>query len=380
MKLLTWTCTAAAAAFPGVLETARGRVRQRRFQRLAVTDGAQVGLGEAAAWPGFGSAPASPIGDEDTGDLASTLERLDDTLGEALVSLGPALEALLPPLDAAGCSTAAASVTSTPELRFAIELALLDLLARRAGRPLARFLEPSAAPEAETHLLVHDAETARSARRDGATRLKVKLVGRLDADLARVAAVRAAAPDLRLRLDANGGFDPESARAFLAALPEAGIDWLEQPLDPARPDALVATAALARESAIPIALDESLVDEAAVAAALQLGAASVFVLKPMFCGGFAATRALVESIRAAGRRALLTHALESGIGRTATAHYAAALAPLGLEPGGLAGALDGDIAGTPERRGSRLRLSERPGLGLELGPSAVATPLAGRTT
>ena len=84
--------------------------------------------------------------------------------------------------------------------------------------------------------------------------------------------------------------------------------------------------------------------------------------------------------RAAGRRALLTHALESGIGRTATAHYAAALAPLGLEPGGLAGALDGDIAGTPERRGSRLRLSERPGLGLELGPSAVATPLAGRTT
>lgn len=63
-----------------------------------------------------------------------------------------------------------------------------------------------------------------------------------------------APPGARLRLDANGGFDRDTAWSWAELLRGDGrLEWLEQPLDPADHEGLEA---LAR--AVPVALDESL--------------------------------------------------------------------------------------------------------------------------
>ena len=54
-----------------------------------------------------------------------------------------------------------------------------------------------------------------------------------DADLARVAAIAGVAPGIRLRIDANQGFDPDGAVQFARALAATGaeVELLEQPVD-----------------------------------------------------------------------------------------------------------------------------------------------------
>src|SRR5207253_10455653 len=100
-----------------------------------------------------------------------------------------------------------------PAARHAVELALLDSLARRRGMPLARLLDPPAATQVPVGVLLSAREPAalareaRSAAFAGFGTVKLKVAGApLEDDLARAAVVRdAAGPAVRLRLDANGG-------------------------------------------------------------------------------------------------------------------------------------------------------------------------------
>jgi L-alanine-DL-glutamate epimerase-like enolase superfamily enzyme len=58
--------------------------------------------------------------------------------------------------------------------------------------------------------------------------LKLKLCGD-DRDLARVEAVRAAAPNARLLIDANEAWSPDHYRKTVSALKELGVELIEQP-------------------------------------------------------------------------------------------------------------------------------------------------------
>ena len=90
----------------------------------------------------------------------------------------------------------------------------------------------------------------RAARRDRPL-LKLKLGG--EGDVERVAAVRAAAPDARLIVDANEAWTPEHLARAPACAGRLGVELIEQPL-PAGQDA--ALAGIAR--AVPLCADESL--------------------------------------------------------------------------------------------------------------------------
>jgi L-alanine-DL-glutamate epimerase-like enolase superfamily enzyme len=85
--------------------------------------------------------------------------------------------------------------------------------------------------------------------------LKIKLGGAGDPE--RIAAVRNAAPDAQLIVDANEGWRAENLTANLAACATAGVTMIEQPL-PAANDA--ALAAIARR--VPVCADESVHDRA----------------------------------------------------------------------------------------------------------------------
>jgi L-alanine-DL-glutamate epimerase-like enolase superfamily enzyme len=138
--------------------------------------------------------------------------------------------------------------------RNALDCAFWDLAAKQAGRPahqLAGLGQPKALVTAYTISLGTPAAMAAAAETAAARPLlKVKLGGA--GDPARIAAVRHAAAQSELIVDANEGWTPDNLAANLAACAEAGVTLVEQPL-PADRDELLARI----EHLCPICADES---------------------------------------------------------------------------------------------------------------------------
>ena len=138
--------------------------------------------------------------------------------------------------------------------RNALDCALWDLAAKQAGRPaheLAGLDAPRAVTTAFTiSLAAPDAMAAAATRAAHRTLLKVKLGGAGDA--ARIAAVRNAAPDAELIVDANEGWTADNIAANLAACADAGVTLVEQPLPAGGDEAL---AYVSRP--VPVCADES---------------------------------------------------------------------------------------------------------------------------
>jgi L-alanine-DL-glutamate epimerase-like enolase superfamily enzyme len=145
--------------------------------------------------------------------------------------------------------------------RNALDCAFWDLEAKRAGQPahaLAHLPAPHALTTCYTISLGTPEAMAQAARQASSRRiLKVKL-GR-DGDVARIAAVRAAAPQAELVVDANEGWTPENLAANLAACAAAGVTLVEQPL-PSNDDEALSTA----KRPMPVCADESVHDRASL--------------------------------------------------------------------------------------------------------------------
>jgi L-Ala-D/L-Glu epimerase len=138
--------------------------------------------------------------------------------------------------------------------RNALDCALWDLAAKRAGRPaheLAGLPAPKPLTTAYTISLAAPEVMAQAAAKVAERALlKVKL-GRAD-DPARIAAVRRAAPRSELIVDANEGWTADDLARNLEACAQAGVTLVEQPLPAGRDDAL---ARMSRP--LPVCADES---------------------------------------------------------------------------------------------------------------------------
>ncbi|QDF05085.1 o-succinylbenzoate synthase [Myxococcus xanthus] len=362
------------------LKTSQGAhaVREGFLVRVLDEEGRE-GLGEAMPLPAFGT--------ESLEDCGVTLNAwLSELKGQFLGDSVRAIEDTLSPFPPAvargdGVRIRARQVTPVgpmPAAEHALELALLDLLAQRQGVPLCWLLaEESRTEVAVNALLGADtpealAEEARQAVAEGFGTLKLKVAGRsLDADEARVKAVRdAVGPDVKLRLDANGGWSEPDAKRALDRLGWYGLELVEQPTPP---EDLAALWRVQRRAPCTVAADESLASPDALRALLTVDpllgggpAVGAVVLKPMVLGGL--LPCLVVAMRAArlGMQAYVTSSIDGVVARAGAAHLAAAL-PSGALASGLAvGRL---LAKEPEghpyhpQRGV-IRLSSTPGLGL----------------
>lgn len=139
--------------------------------------------------------------------------------------------------------------------RNALDCALWDLDAKRAGQPAWQLAGLDAPiPRITTYTLGADAPDAMAEQARAwpqARALKLKLTGEpIDAE--RVRAVRAARPEVWLGVDANQGYDVSSLRNMLPAFIEADVRLIEQPVPPALDGGLADL-----HSPIPIAGDES---------------------------------------------------------------------------------------------------------------------------
>jgi O-succinylbenzoate synthase len=188
-------------------------------------------------------------------------------------------------------------------------------------------------------------------------KVKVSPDGR---DLAAVAAIRDAWPDLALAVDFNGTADAEALRR-LAPL---RLDYIEQP---APADELVRSAHFASLVDAPIALDESLTSPGSLDAAVALGAGSIANIKPARCGGPHAAAALVARARNAGLDVFVGGMLESAVGRAAS--LAVAALPSCTHPTDLGPSLayfDDDVADPLSADATgRMVVPLAPGIGVE---------------
>lgn len=312
--------------------TVRGTARARQAVRVRLHDGeGQSGLGEALPLPGYSRDDADTALRLLAALFGVALEVPDGATGIACIA------ATLAPLDAL--------LAPSPSARFALECALLDLLARRAGQSAAAWLTEGRTLQRVpvSVLLPEDAHaaviTASAAARRGHTVLKLK-VARADRSVAQeqalLAAVRAAADAaapgaVRLRLDANGAMDPSTLVQRLSEWAAFGVELVEEPL---------AGSALLHMPGLPLpwAADESLDDPARAAALLALPSGrgpAALVLKPALLG-LVRCFELADAAAGRGLGVIVTHSLDGEIGLAAARALALALPhppwPCGLAP------------------------------------------------
>lgn len=273
---------------------------------------------------------------------------------------------------------------SLPAARCAADTAVLDLESRRRGLPLRTVLvegvptlrpvgrlpvaalvtlagvERAGAPSAAGSPGSRPAVGVITQRvSEGYRTVKVKIGGPdFESELEQLAAIRAAFPYLRLRLDVNGGWTAAEARERLGVLKRVvAPELVEQPVGA---EELLSFG----NAGLPIAADESLrLPDALTELASPAGCAAV-VLKPMVLGGPRACFRLGLDAFREGLRVIVSHTFGGPVAHAAACELALALGaadPAGEPPAaGLGGHEE-----LPQRSGAWIVPADVAGHGVE---------------
>ncbi|WP_210766299.1 N-acetyl-D-Glu racemase DgcA [Salinicola sp. MIT1003] len=226
-----------AQVFPlaEVFTISRGSRSEARVVVVTLSDGAHAGRGECVPYAHYGESVDSVI---------AQIESMRDALAQGMDRLE--LQSRLP----AGAA------------RNALDCAFWDLEAKSAGKPvweLAGIDAPRAVITAFTLSLESPDAMREKARRHAARPLlKLKLGG--EGDIERLEAVREGAPEARIIVDANEGWDRDAYERLAPTLVSLGISMVEQPL-PAGQDAPLAEI----ERPLPVCADEACHDRSSLA-------------------------------------------------------------------------------------------------------------------
>ncbi|KAA0019057.1 dipeptide epimerase [Salinicola corii] len=210
-----------------VFTISRGSRTDARVVVATLSDGVHTGRGECVPYAHYGESVDSVI---------AQIESMREALAEDMDRL--ALQSRLP----AGAA------------RNALDCAFWDLEAKRSGCPVWQ-LAGLSAPVAEITAFTLSLDTPDAMREKArlhAARplLKLKLGG--EGDIERLRAVREGAPEARIIVDANEGWDRDTYARLAPVLLELGIGMVEQPL-PVGNDAPLAEI----ERPLPVCADEA---------------------------------------------------------------------------------------------------------------------------
>jgi L-alanine-DL-glutamate epimerase-like enolase superfamily enzyme len=271
---------------------ARGEELVARTAIVRVRDGDREGIGEATPIERYGESVESVAAYFASHQLASS----DPYLLEDLLH--------------AGIPAAA---------RAGLDIALHDLIGKELGKPIYALLglNPSSTPITSFTIGIADPdETLRKVAEVGDHPiLKIKLgTGTPSEQIETIAAIRARYAGA-LRIDANEGWDVETAVKILRELERYAIEFCEQPIPAGHPDRL---RAIRDRVSIPIVADE----DALVANDLPrlYGCVDGVNVKLAKTGGIRGALAMIHTARAMGLRVMLGCMVESAIAATAAAH------------------------------------------------------------
>ena len=151
-------------------------------------------------------------------------------------------------------------------------------------------------------------------------------------DLARILEVRNLYPDVKLRLDANGGYTAPQALELIAELEINSIEleFFEQPVATIAELAELRVEIAKRGQKIKLAADESVRKSSDPLAVELAGAADLLVLKSAPLGGINSALAVANS---SNLEICASSAMQSSIGLAAELHFASCLPELNYDAG-----------------------------------------------
>ena len=202
---------------------------------------------------GYGEAPPTAVITGDTkGSILSAINPsvAPAILGADLLALDEVMERMH------------RAIKGNTSAKAAVDMALYDLWGKVLGKPLYQLLG-GYRRELETDLTISVGETSQmvadslAAVKEGYRILKIKVGKEGMADLPRIAAIReAVGPEIRLRVDANQGWNVPDSIRIISAMEDKGldIDLVEQPVEA---HDLAGMARITQAVYTPILADES---------------------------------------------------------------------------------------------------------------------------
>lgn len=262
--------------------------------------------------------------------------------------------------------------------KSAFDLALHDIAAKHAGKPLYAYLGGHQ-KTIESDLTigisspVQMADTAADFVTRGVGMIKVKLGKDVQEDIERMQLIRQrVGPDIVLRIDANQGWSYEDAILALTAMGPLNIQFCEQPMrkwnDHLLPE-------LCRLSPIPVMADESVFTHHDAERIIRTNACHYINIKFAKSGGIQEATHINRVAEQNNIPCMLGGMLESRIALSAKVHFAMAhdnIRFYDLDTCLLGHKVD-PVLGGVRYQGMRLLLDESPGIGADVDPEYLAS-------
>ena len=279
-----------------------------------VTQGGVEGYGYADLFPRAGETPETAAHVIETVLKAKALGKELEDLGRIRAEMDHAL-------------------TGHPRAKSALEGAMYDALARSYHIPLSVMLGGKCRSEIRVIKMVSVGEPeamaaeAKGLAAEGLS-LKLKVSGRFEKDLPRVAAVRkAVGDDVFIKIDANEAYDAKNAIRLAKALADLGVEVFEQPVPRDQFDALWE---VKKHAPIKIEADQSCRNFADAQMLIKNRMVDSINTGIPKVGSIGEVRRIAELCEANGIRCALSNTAGSVVGDAAALHLAASTP--GIEP------------------------------------------------
>jgi len=265
---------------------------------------------------GFGEcSPFMPI----NGESMETCFIVANYLAKSLIGKNP--------LDIEACSEMMdRTIFGNSSIKSAFDIALYDIASQAAGQPLYAFLGGKNDRILKTDYTVSLNEPqqmvadAQEIKNRGFEVIKVKLGNDPEKDIFRIKAIRKQIGDeIPLRLDANQGWNVDSAIRVLNELADLNIQFCEEPIQRWN---YMHLPRIRKASNVMIMADESCCDHHDAQRLIDLGAAPSFNIKLGKSSGIFKAQKIIKLAEIANLQLQIGGFLESRIGFTASAHLA----------------------------------------------------------
>jgi L-Ala-D/L-Glu epimerase len=256
--------------------------------------------------------------------------------------------------------------------KAAVDMALYDCISQNCNLPLYQFLG-GYRNELETDFTVsvntpeEMGEDAVGYVSNGFNVLKVKVgIGEIETDIARIQEIRKRiGNDIKIRLDANQGWKPKDAIRAIRKMEDLGLD-IELVEQPVKAEDLEGLKQVTDSVDTLIMADESVFSPKQAFEVIRRRSADLIKIKLMKSGGIYQAQMINQMAETAGIECMVGSMIETRLGITAAAHFAASKknitrfdfdAPLMLANEAISGGI--------KYNGRKITLLDQPGLGIE---------------
>ena len=311
---------------------------------------------------GYGEAPPTAVitGDTNGAIIGAIKENIENAIvGEDIENL----ERIMAKIDK--------TIVRNTSARAAVDMAVYDLFGKLYNAPLYKLLGGYRDRiDTDITISVNEPEEmqadAINSVKEGFTALKIKVGIDSKKDFERVKSIREVIGyDVKIRLDANQGWQPKEAVKIIRRLEDAGFD-LELVEQPVKAFDIEGLKFVTDNVETPIMADESIFSPYDAFKILSIRAADLINIKLMKCGGIHNALRIVAIAEACEVECMLGSMIESKLSVTAAAHLACAKKNITRFDLDTAILLAKDpVIGGIRNEAPTLIISDKPGLGIE---------------